>query len=158
MTLNSSDINNGLKQEILKNIRIKLGEYEYQKLVDSLGEDGIIEAVIQQAKNQEKTPIIAKKENKIKKVFTTIITGVAIITIALLVILVFTYGTDYFNFWYGKIITGFFLIPFAVFVLGLDINVLFDFSDWTCIIGILLTIISLIIIIWGIIQGLVLLF
>ena len=46
MTLQSSDLPDDIKRELLKTIRDRVGDSEYNRMVDVMGEDWVVDAVI----------------------------------------------------------------------------------------------------------------
>jgi hypothetical protein len=52
MPVRASELPDGVKQQILGKIREQVGGAEYDRLVASVGEDGLIEAVLNQAKSE----------------------------------------------------------------------------------------------------------
>ena len=156
MSIKASDLNGEMKQQLLQTLRQKIGDYEYNKIRDSFGEDGIIELLWKQTIKKNST---ASNKNNVastpKSIFSEIFAIIFIGLVWLLIFIEFLLGLERFSLWYGKLLVGFFAPWLFVISLGSISNRQSIFLTILCIIIILA---SVILVFWGIIQGLISLF
>ena len=114
MSIKASHLNDEIKQALLQNIRQKLGEYEYNKIYNSIGEDGIIELFLKQTMNENST---ASNKSNVAGTIESIFSSVFIIIFICLVWFSLIIGVEHFSLWYGKLLLGIFLAPW-IFVIA----------------------------------------
>jgi len=115
MSLNVSDLNYDSKRQILGYIQNQIGISEYQRILNSIGEDALIGLVIQQLEKnnqtfdkQDKVIISERKIHIIKNVFFGI-------SIAFLITAVI-FGVILKENWFGKVLIGIGGMPISVWV------------------------------------------
>jgi len=152
--MKNSDLQNEVKQNILKDIRESIGDKEYMMLLNSIEEDDLIELYLSQlkidsqseAKYKKKKSLGEKTKNVIRITFRTILIIIFIIG--------FFSGMSCIKDWYGKVILGVFLFPGLYALNG---TLPWDYSNKNLsdlLISAICIVISAILILWGIIQGL----
>jgi len=146
MTLKASDLSEGTKRQILDEIRNRLGQTQYQQMIDSLGEDGLINAILTIETANKSETSVKRKGGKASSFFSTTLVVIG----AALIFCGFFWATDNFEHWYGKIVTGILLIPFLLWLTGFSIPEEFIYI----LVGIIAILISAALIILGIVQGL----
>jgi hypothetical protein len=149
MTLRACDLPDDLKKGLLAKVREQIGETEYRKLLDALGPDGIIDAILAQGQGPAPPAKPPKKtmRQKLGGVFTTILASAG----GMLVFIGFMASLSDFKHWYCKIFAGLLLLPYLIFFIGFNIS---EYPGWA-----ILTIIAAAgLVIWGLIQGLILAF
>ena len=141
--LKASDLPSELRKDLLDQVRSRIGNTKYQELVDSAGEDEIIEALFVGSADQPEPPPSAA--SKVADFFTTVLTW----AICLAVVLGFFWSAGNWALWYGKVIFGVTLGPFVYFHAS-------DSDHWFAILMVWLAgLASIVFILWGLIQWLV---
>jgi hypothetical protein len=124
MTLKPSDLNFESKRQILDYFKNKLGLFEYQRLVNSIGEDGLIEIFFQQIEKENLT-YYKPEENLISERKVRILKYIFLGIIIAILVTVVVFGSIYSENWFGKVLIGIGGIPILVLIFKY-----IDFSDF----------------------------
>jgi hypothetical protein len=141
--LKASDLPSELRKVLLEQARDQIGDAEFQQLVGSVGEDGIIEALL--AGSAKQPEVSETAASKIAGFFTYVFFW----AIFLAVMMGLFWSAEHWAMWYGKVIFGVTLGPFVYFHAG-------GSDHWFAILSVWLTgLASIVFIMWGLIQWLV---
>jgi len=141
--LKASDLPDELRKVLLEQARSQIGDAEFQRLVGSVGEDGIIEALLARSATQPEAPQTAA--SKIAGSFMYVLAW----AVFLAVMIGLFWAAENWALWYGKVIFGVTIGPFVyIHASGSD--------HWFAILLVWLAgLASIVFILWGLIQWLV---